>query len=181
MATLTKTIQRRWILQIKLMRMSLKSALNHFPVLQMRWFQCARRLASVKMFAFLSKMQSYKKDAQLTKVQKLMAQHPLPVVVCSSHVSANSEILVKARLAGAVDVICKPQMAAGEFFDAQRTAICNALRNAAQAKVKGASFTKSEPKLTADVMVRPPKPGAAPFATWSRCESVATMFPSIIP
>lgn len=98
----------------------------------------------------------------LTFLRKLMAQHPLPVVVCSSHASANSEILVKARLAGAVDVICKPQMAAREFFDAQRTAICNALRSAAQAKVKGASFTKSEPKLTADVMVRPPKPGAAP-------------------
>ncbi|MCD8491743.1 MAG: response regulator [Geovibrio sp.] len=45
----------------------------------------------------------------ITFLKKLMSQHPIPVVMCSSLTVDNSQTLMKAMEYGAVDVIQKPK------------------------------------------------------------------------
>ena len=45
----------------------------------------------------------------ITFLRKLMAQHPMPVVMCSSLTEEGSATLMQALEAGAVDVILKPR------------------------------------------------------------------------
>ena len=45
----------------------------------------------------------------ITFLRKLMAQRPMPVVMCSSLTEEGSETLMQALEAGAVDMILKPQ------------------------------------------------------------------------
>jgi two-component system chemotaxis response regulator CheB len=44
----------------------------------------------------------------LTFLKKLMASHPLPVIVVSSLAKRGSEIAMEAIQAGAIEVMCKP-------------------------------------------------------------------------
>jgi two-component system chemotaxis response regulator CheB len=46
----------------------------------------------------------------LTFLRKIMAQRPIPVVMCSSLTDEGSQALVEAMEAGAVDVIAKPRV-----------------------------------------------------------------------
>lgn len=92
----------------------------------------------------------------VTFLRKLMAQHPIPVVVCSSLVGANSETLTQAMAAGAVDVICKPQVGVRDFLEESRTILCDAVKAAAQARLGRMRPHKIEAKLTADAMLPPP-------------------------
>ena len=101
----------------------------------------------------------------ITFLRKIMAQHPLPVVMCSSLVEAGSETLLQALEAGAVDVILKPRMGVAEHLLESRIRICDAVKAAASARVAGArrppvalSHAPQEPsrKLTADAMLPPP-------------------------
>ena len=41
----------------------------------------------------------------LTFLQKIMAQHPIPVVICSSHTTDGSDATLRALEYGAVDII----------------------------------------------------------------------------
>ena len=102
----------------------------------------------------------------ITFLRKLMAQHPIPVVMCSSLVEAGSETLMQALEAGAVDIILKPKVGVGEHLSEARDRICEAVKGAAQARV-GRTRTRSpaptlEPsrKLTADAMLPPARVGA---------------------
>jgi two-component system chemotaxis response regulator CheB len=53
----------------------------------------------------------------ITFLRKLMAQHPIPVVMCSSLTEAGSETLLQALEAGAVDIILKPKDRRGRPSD----------------------------------------------------------------
>ena len=101
----------------------------------------------------------------ITFLRKIMSQHPVPVVMCSSLVEAGSETLLQALEAGAVDVILKPRMGVAEHLVESRIRICDAVKAAASARVAGArrapvqlSHGAHEPqrKLTADAMLPPP-------------------------
>ncbi len=89
----------------------------------------------------------------LTFLRKLMAQHPIPVVICSSLVGDHSETWSAAMAAGAVDVICKPQMDVKSFLDEQAGMICDVLKGAAQAKLNKLRHLEPTAKLNADVML----------------------------
>jgi two-component system chemotaxis response regulator CheB len=101
----------------------------------------------------------------ITFLRKLMAQHPIPVVMCSSLTEAGSETLLQALEAGAVDIILKPKMGVAEHLIESKIRICDAVKAAAGARVGGrrerpaaASRGVYEPekKLTADAMLPPP-------------------------
>lgn len=101
----------------------------------------------------------------ITFLRKLMAQHPIPVVMCSSLTEAGSETLLQALSAGAVDVILKPKLGIAEHLAESRIRICDAVKAAARARVSGrrsppefAATLNHEPqkKLTADAMLPPP-------------------------
>ncbi len=52
----------------------------------------------------------------ITFLRKLMAQRPIPVVMCSSLTEAGSVTLMQALEAGAVDVIVKPRLDTRQFL-----------------------------------------------------------------
>jgi two-component system chemotaxis response regulator CheB len=97
----------------------------------------------------------------ITFLKKLMAQHPLPVVMCSSLVEAGSQTLLQALEAGAVDIIQKPKMGVAEQLTEAKIQICDCIKAAARARVgqKGRPALELQvpgKKLTADAMLPPP-------------------------
>lgn len=97
----------------------------------------------------------------LSFLQKLMSQHPIPVVMCSSLTESNSETALRALEYGAVDIIQKPRMGTKKFLDESKVVICDAVKAAAKASVRRISRTATinkDKKLSADVILA--KPGA---------------------
>lgn len=96
----------------------------------------------------------------LTFLQKLMSQHPIPVVMCSSLAESGSDTALKALEYGAVDIITKPKMGTKQFIEESRTRICDAVKGAAAARLGPlrAMHTMKEvsPKYTADVIMEKP-------------------------
>ncbi len=101
----------------------------------------------------------------VTFLRKLMAQCPVPVVMCSSLAEEGSETLLQALEAGAVDAILKPQIGAADYLAEARTRICEVVKGAAGARVdlRPRELPRRTPgaKLTADAMLPPPVAGKA--------------------
>ncbi|MDQ7834537.1 MAG: chemotaxis response regulator protein-glutamate methylesterase [Humidesulfovibrio sp.] len=92
----------------------------------------------------------------LTFLRKLMSQHPIPVVICSSLAIEGDETTFRAFEYGAVEIITKPKLGTKKFLEESRVRICDAVKAAAQSKVRPLSATmpmKVAPKLDADVML----------------------------
>jgi len=90
----------------------------------------------------------------ITFLEKLMAQHPIPVVICSSLTESGSETTLKALEYGAVEIIQKPKLGTKQFLEESRVRICDAVKAASQARVNRLSErSKVEPKLTADAVI----------------------------
>jgi len=96
----------------------------------------------------------------LTFLHKLMAQHPLPVVICSSLAEDGSASALRALEQGAVDIICKPKIGTKQFLEESRVSICDAVKAAAGARLHKRGAAASAPlvqaKLTADAVLAPP-------------------------
>lgn len=97
----------------------------------------------------------------ITFLQKIMSQHPIPVVMCSSLVEESSETAMKALEYGAVEIIQKPRVGTKVFLEESKIRICDAIKAAAIAKVRPISQRHHvEPKLSADAMMPKPKSNA---------------------
>jgi len=99
----------------------------------------------------------------LTFLRKLMSQHPIPVVICSSLAEEGDETTFRALEYGAVEIITKPKVGTKQFLEESRIRIVDAVRAAAQAKVRlmaAPSTLKVAPKLDADVMLAKATPGS---------------------
>lgn len=94
----------------------------------------------------------------LTFLEKIMSQHPIPVVICSTLTGAGSDAALAALEKGAVEIITKPKLGAREFFEEARVRICDVVKSAAQARMsrRHAPRLAVDPKLTADAVL--PKP-----------------------
>jgi len=94
----------------------------------------------------------------LTFLEKIMSQHPIPVVICSTLTALGSDVALAALQKGAVDIITKPKLGAKEFFEESRLRICDVVKSAAHARVKNRPPARSEvaPKLTADAVLAKP-------------------------
>ena len=95
----------------------------------------------------------------LTFLHKIMSQHPIPVVMCSSLAEGGSETVMKALEYGAVDVIQKPRVGTKQFLEDARIRICDTVRAAALSRVKKIStkmMRTVQPKLTADAVLEKP-------------------------
>ena len=91
----------------------------------------------------------------LTFLHKLMSQHPIPVVICSSLAENGCESTLRALDLGAVEVIQKPKLGTKQFLADSRVHICDVVRAAAGARPQriSASSRLVQPKLTADVIM----------------------------
>jgi two-component system chemotaxis response regulator CheB len=68
-------------------------------------------------------------------LDKLMQQHPLPVVICSSLVGAGSQTALAALERGAVEVVEKPAGSSPREWKESSIHICDAVRAAARARI----------------------------------------------
>lgn len=92
----------------------------------------------------------------LTFLQKVMTQHPIPVVICSSLAEAGAQSALKALEYGAVDIIAKPRMGSKQFLEDSRIILCQVVKAAAAARLRPLGPRHSvEPKLTADAILSP--------------------------
>lgn len=80
----------------------------------------------------------------VTFLTKIMSQHPVPVVMCSTRMKESSRALAAALAAGAVDVICKPDMSVKGFLEASSEEICDIVFHAAHARVTAIELTRNE-------------------------------------
>jgi two-component system chemotaxis response regulator CheB len=72
----------------------------------------------------------------ITFLRKLMSQHPIPVVICSSLAQSGSETVMRALEAGAVDIITKPAIGVREFFEEERLRLIDAVKGASVARLR---------------------------------------------
>lgn len=109
----------------------------------------------------------------LTFLRKLMAEHPTPVIICSSLTEKGAKITIDALSAGAVSIITKPALKLKSFLQDTAQDLLQEIRAAAQAKVGkfariAADSTVSQqytpPKLTADAVLDAPA-GTGMFGT----------------
>lgn len=92
----------------------------------------------------------------LTFLKKLMSQHPIPVVMCSSLTERGMDTGIRALEYGAVGIITKPKLDVKGFLDESRIQICDEIKAAAKTTPKRkavASFGSVEKKLTADAIL----------------------------
>jgi len=71
----------------------------------------------------------------LTFLKKIMAEKPLPVVVCSEVAHRRTEDAISALQLGAVEVIKKPKLGVRGFLEEHRVLLHDVVRSAAQARV----------------------------------------------
>ncbi len=99
----------------------------------------------------------------ITFLHKLMTQHPVPVVMCSSLTEEGAETTMRALEYGAVDIITKPKLGIQQFIEESRIRICDSVKAAAQARLSNLSLRgKLRPteKLSADAIMPRPKGNA---------------------
>jgi len=93
----------------------------------------------------------------LTFLRKIMAQRPIPVVICSTLTEEGSAAFMQALEAGAVEVIAKPKVATAEALAEARMRICDIARAAAHARIGHRQPppppVRVEDKLTADAIL----------------------------
>jgi two-component system, chemotaxis family, protein-glutamate methylesterase/glutaminase len=110
----------------------------------------------------------------LTFLRKLMSQHPIPVVICSTLTEAGSETTLKAMEYGAVDIILKPKLGTRQFLEESRIRVVDAVKAAAGAKLLKllpVTQLKVQPKLSADAVLPGPT-GKAMFETTDKVVAV---------
>ncbi|NJD39083.1 MAG: chemotaxis response regulator protein-glutamate methylesterase [Geobacter sp.] len=97
----------------------------------------------------------------ITFLQKIMAQHPIPVVMCSSLTEKGSETALRAMEFGAVDIITKPKMGTKQFIEESRIRICDSIKAAAASRIRPMrAIREVSPKYSADVIMEAPNTGA---------------------
>ncbi|MDX2111419.1 MAG: chemotaxis response regulator protein-glutamate methylesterase [Verrucomicrobiota bacterium] len=97
----------------------------------------------------------------ITFLERLMKQHPIPVVMCSSLTTEGSASAIAALEKGAVGIIEKPRVGTRQHLEESRIHICDVVRSAAQARLHKMRASApppmgTSPKLSADVIM--PKP-----------------------
>lgn len=99
----------------------------------------------------------------MTFLRRIMQQHPLPVVICSTLTDEGSVRSVEAMEAGAVDVIRKPTLHDASAKLEATVRICDALQAAAMSRSRLRAGPRHQPlpllptqKLTADEILPPP-------------------------
>lgn len=95
-------------------------------------------------------------------LRKLMAEHPTPVVICSTLTEKGAQTTMQALESGAVSVVTKPKMGLKRFLEDSSGDIVTAVKGAAQANVRKLAVSalsgnpaarKVTAKLTADAIL----------------------------
>jgi two-component system chemotaxis response regulator CheB len=112
----------------------------------------------------------------ITFLKKLMAEHPTPVVICSTLTEKGAETTVQALAAGATSIVTKPKMGLRDFLKDSSDDLASAIKAAARANVHRLVPTQPavpvQPKLTADAIL--PAAAHAMAETTDRIVAIGT-------
>lgn len=93
----------------------------------------------------------------LTFLQKLMKQHPIPVVICSSVAEKGTDNALKALEYGAVEIINKPKIGTKKFLEESSIRLIDKVKAASMVPARRvkpmAAPMKVKPKLSADAVI----------------------------
>ncbi|NWB85218.1 protein-glutamate methylesterase/protein-glutamine glutaminase [Pseudomonas gingeri] len=89
----------------------------------------------------------------ITFLKKLMAEHPTPVVICSTLTEKGAKTTLQALAAGAVSIVTKPQSNLRQFLNDSTDELIHAVKAAAKANLKRVLAPEVLPRLTADAIL----------------------------
>src|SRR5215475_9848626 len=125
-------------------------------------FAAARRLQNELPDVIILDIEMPRMDG-ITFLRKIMAQRPIPVIICSSLTEQGSDLMFEAFEAGAVDIVPKPRIDTRQALMECSGRVRDAVKSAAIARVRPRSAPRPtvEKKLTADAIMPPPIEGRA--------------------
>lgn len=85
----------------------------------------------------------------LTFLRQIMAENPIPTVICSTLTEHGSKIALDALSAGAVSVIAKPRLGLKQFLDDSRRELVQTLKAAARSRPKAIHASNVKTAATA--------------------------------
>jgi two-component system chemotaxis response regulator CheB len=107
----------------------------------------------------------------ITFLKKIMAEHPTPVVICSTLAEAGAQTSMEALAAGAVTIITKPKMGLKQFLEDTSEDLVSAVKAAAKANMRAVRATV---KNTADVIMPAAEKHSAMIQTTERVVALGT-------
>ena len=119
----------------------------------------------------------------LTFLKKIMAEHPTPVIICSSLAEKGAQVTMEALAAGAFTIITKPKMGVKDFLQDSANDIVTAIKSAARANMgavrRAAGMTRPlpaavAPRLSADAVLSSHHTGANMYGTTDRLIAIGT-------
>jgi two-component system chemotaxis response regulator CheB len=92
----------------------------------------------------------------LTFLERIMSQHPIPVVICSTLTGEGSTSALAALDRGAVEIVCKPTLGTRQFIEDARvmfTQVVHAAASIDRHRLRRRDAGLGAPKLTADAVL----------------------------
>jgi two-component system chemotaxis response regulator CheB len=142
-------------------RQILSSILNEDPDIEVMGavsdpFAAARRLHDELPDVIVLDIEMPRMDG-MTFLRKIMAQRPIPVIICSTLTEQGSHLMFEAFEAGAVDILPKPRVDTRQALLESSGRLREAVKSAARARVRPRTARRPvEAKLTADAIMPPP-------------------------
>src|ERR1700754_4820461 len=122
-------------------------------------YAAARRLQNELPDVIILDIEMPRMDG-MTFLRKIMAQRPIPVIICSTLTEQGSNVMFEAFEAGAVDIVPKPRVDTRQALMESSGRLRDAVKSAARARVRPRAPRRSvEAKLTADAIMPPPVAG----------------------
>ena len=106
----------------------------------------------------------------ITFLKKLMAERPIPVVICSTLTVRGAETTMQALAAGAVCIVAKPSTGLKQYLQDASEDLVNAVKAASRANVQ--RLAAPAPRMTADAIL--PRPTHALAQTTDRVVAIGT-------
>jgi len=91
----------------------------------------------------------------LTFLRKIMAEDPIPVLVCSGLAGPGTEVALQALEEGAVGIVTKPRLGVKGFLEESAVRIVEAVRGAVHARVHRRFRPHAPPRLDASAVLPP--------------------------
>jgi two-component system chemotaxis response regulator CheB len=119
----------------------------------------------------------------LTFLKKIMAEHPTPVIICSSLAEKGAQVTMEALAAGAFTIITKPKVGLKDFLQDSANDIVSAIKAASRANMgmmRRMTATSRPaplappPKLSADAVLASHHTGANMYGTTDRLIAIGT-------
>jgi two-component system, chemotaxis family, protein-glutamate methylesterase/glutaminase len=128
-------------------RQALSSILSQDPAMRVRTAPdpiiAAQKMAQEPVDVLILDLEMPRMDG-LTFLRRIMADDPLPVVICSGAVGPGKPAAMQALQDGAVAIIAKPELGVKAFLEESSVMLLDAVRGAAQARV-GRRGTEEKP------------------------------------